>query len=42
MPDGNLQGMNLMKDKYFIDTNIFIYTFDNSNPQKQMVAKEIM
>lgn len=28
-----------MKDKYFLDTNIFVYTFDSSHPAKQKKAQ---
>ena len=31
-----------MNGKYFIDTNIFIYSFDASNIQKQNKSKEII
>ncbi|MBD3290521.1 PIN domain-containing protein [candidate division KSB1 bacterium] len=31
-----------MKDKFFIDTNILIYSFDKSEPTKQKIAKEII
>jgi predicted nucleic acid-binding protein len=31
-----------MKDKYFIDTNIFIYSFDSSNLFKQQQAKNLI
>jgi predicted nucleic acid-binding protein len=31
-----------MNGKYFIDTNIFVYTFDSSNRKKQKLAKEIV
>ena len=31
-----------MKDKFFIDTNIFIYSFDKHNPDKQRRAIEII
>ncbi len=31
-----------MKDKYFIDTNILVYSFDKSNLQKQQTSKEIV
>jgi len=31
-----------MKGKYFIDTNIFIYTFDPSSPQKQALARKLV
>ncbi len=31
-----------MSDKFFIDTNVFIYSFDKSSPQKQQRAKEII
>lgn len=31
-----------MKDKYFIDTNIIIYSFDKSNSKKQKTSEEII
>ncbi len=31
-----------MSDKYFLDTNIFIYTFDSGNPKKQKRANELI
>jgi len=31
-----------MNDKFFIDTNIFIYSFDKTDPDKQQRAKEII
>ncbi|MCB0324835.1 MAG: PIN domain-containing protein [Bdellovibrionales bacterium] len=31
-----------MNDRYFIDTNIFVYSFDNSNPDKRRIANEII
>lgn len=31
-----------MNDKYFIDTNIFIYSFDKSNSRKHEVSKDII
>lgn len=31
-----------MKDKYFLDTNIFAYTFDPSHPAKQKIAHELI
>ncbi len=31
-----------MTEKYFIDTNIFIYSFDHSNTSKQITAKKII
>ena len=31
-----------MSGKYFIDTNIFVYTFDASNIEKQNKSKEIV
>jgi predicted nucleic acid-binding protein len=31
-----------MSDKYFIDTNIFIYSFDTENPQKNDIAKKLI
>ncbi len=31
-----------MKDKYFVDTNIFVYTFDKQNKQKRQKANELV
>lgn len=31
-----------MNDKFFIDTNIFVYSFDSSAPHKQKAAQEII
>lgn len=31
-----------MKDRYFLDTNILVYTFDSSSPKKQAVAIELV
>ncbi len=31
-----------MNDKYFIDTNIFIYSFQPDEPKKQSVAQELI
>ncbi len=31
-----------MSDRYFIDTNIFVYTFDNRSKKKQKVSREIV
>ncbi|MEW6089204.1 MAG: PIN domain-containing protein [bacterium] len=31
-----------MKGKYFIDTNIVVYSFDNENPFKQKAAKKLI
>lgn len=31
-----------MNDKYFIDTNILIYSFDTANKEKQSIAKQII
>ena len=31
-----------MKDKFFIDTNIFVYSFDNTNPFKKEKAQSII
>ena len=42
IPDENLHGMSSMNDKFFLDTNIFIYSFDKSNPDKQKRAKELI
>src|SRR5579872_6303324 len=34
--------MNSMKGKYFLDTNILIYTFDNSHLSKQKKARDLV
>ena len=31
-----------MKDKYFLDTNIIIYSFDSSEKDKQLIAKDLI
>jgi predicted nucleic acid-binding protein len=31
-----------MRGRYFLDTNIFIYTFDTSSPEKQARARELV
>lgn len=31
-----------MSDKYFLDTNIFVYSFDHSAPAKQAVARSLI
>ena len=31
-----------MKDKFFLDTNIIIYSFDNTQSQKQKTAQELI
>ena len=31
-----------MSDKFFLDTNIFAYTFDSAAPRKSKVASELM
>ena len=34
--------MSLMKDRYFIDTNIIIYMFDKDHPDKREIAVKIV
>ncbi|HKL31216.1 MAG TPA: PIN domain-containing protein [Tangfeifania sp.] len=34
--------MSLMKDKFFLDTNILVYSFDSSSPSKKEVAKDLI
>lgn len=29
-----------MKDKFFIDTNIFVYSFDSNSPDKQKISRD--
>lgn len=31
-----------MKGKFFLDTNIIVYTFDSSQPQKQKIARDLI
>jgi predicted nucleic acid-binding protein len=31
-----------MNDKYFIDTNVFVYSFDHDQPAKQDCSKELI
>jgi len=31
-----------MSDKYFLDTNVFVYSFDPDAPQKQIIAKKLI
>lgn len=31
-----------MSDKYFLDTNIFVYSFDHNEPSKQNVARQLI
>jgi len=31
-----------MSDKYFIDTNVFVYAFDSNNPAKQKRANDLI
>ena len=31
-----------MSDRYFLDTNIFIYTFDETQPQKRTLARQLV
>jgi len=31
-----------MKDKYFLDTNIFAYSFDSNEPEKRIIARKLI
>src|SRR5688572_3593765 len=31
-----------MSDRYFLDTNIFVYTFDDTQPQKRSLARHLV
>jgi len=31
-----------MRDKYFIDTNIFVYSFDAKDPKKQKISRDLI
>lgn len=33
---------NSMSDRYFLDTNIFVYSFDKSNPEKQNKSLQLI
>ena len=41
-PVSILPGKSLMKDKFFLDTNILFYSFDASQPQKQKIARNLI
>ncbi len=34
--------INSMNDRVFFDTNVLVYAFDQSEPEKRAVAKELM
>lgn len=40
--DASLAGTRRMRDKFFLDTNIFLYTFDSDEQAKQQVANQII
>jgi len=31
-----------MKDKYFLDTNVFVYSFDSNEPVKKSIARDLI
>lgn len=31
-----------MSDRFFLDTNIIVYSFDSSQPGKQLIAKKLI
>jgi predicted nucleic acid-binding protein len=35
-------GMSSMQDKYFLDTNILVYSFDKSQPVKQNISRTLI
>ena len=37
-----LVGMSSMSDRFFIDTNIFVYTFDHVNNNKKAIARSLI
>lgn len=41
-PAGHSAGMSLMSAKFFLDTNIIIYTFDKTAAEKQNKAKSLV
>jgi len=36
------QEIHYMNDKYFADTNILVYAFDNHDPVKQKIAQNLL
>ena len=34
--------MNSMNDRFFLDTNILVYSFDQANPKKEKIAKDLI
>lgn len=42
MLENILLGMNIMSGNFFLDTNIFVYTFDHSAPVKQKKALHLI
>jgi predicted nucleic acid-binding protein len=36
------QGTTLMRGKYFLDTNIFVYAFDSTAPEKKALARRLI
>jgi len=41
-PAANSPGMSCMSDKYFIDTNIFVYSFDAKSARKREIARDLI
>jgi predicted nucleic acid-binding protein len=42
IPEGNSAGKRSMPDKYFIDTNILVYSFDRTSPEKRAKSLSII
>ncbi len=40
--DSNSIGMKQMKDRVFLDTNILIYSYSRTEPQKQIIAANLI
>ena len=38
----NLIEMNSTSDRYFLDTNILVYSFDEANPQKLKISQDLI
>ena len=38
----NLTGMKLMNDKIFLDTNVLVYAYSNTEPDKQAIARKLI
>ncbi len=42
IPAANFPGKSCMSDRYFIDTNIFVYSFDAKSAAKREIARDLI